>query len=429
MSLLDWYQLITTGVLEQLVKRGEKNKCTHQTIEKRLLYIPASSLPYHVSGYTTRTHEVIRAFLDAGVDVRVATRPGYPWDRGDRVEDTDTTSTTVDTIDYEHVRTPSKHRPVLMFAMQAAGKIADIADREKVSVIHAPSNHENALPVLLAARQLGIPFHYEMRGLWELTRASRMPKYENSAEFLFGLALEGFVASKADRVYVISEQLKEYAQNRWNIPPERFSLLPNCVDPNRIQPADPEKIVHNTIGYAGSLISYEGLDTLIDAVDILIKQDINVFVNIVGDGEARADLEEQVNRLGLSTNIHFLGRVSPKAAREIISSSAIVCLPRKPFKVCEIVPPIKLVEALAMGKPAILPDLPVFRDEAGGSDACWFFRAGDAHDLSLVIREALKDHNELARRAKKAREYVISNRCWKDFVSDVMPGERGCSEL
>ncbi len=47
--------------------------------------------------------------------------------------------------------------------------------------------------------------------------------------------------------------------------------------------------------------------------------------------------------------------------------SALVCLPRKPFEVCRIVPPIKLVEALAMAKPVIVPDLPVFRDELGNS--------------------------------------------------------------
>lgn len=67
--------------------------------------------------------------------------------------------------------------------IQASRVIADTARIENVSQIHAASNHFNALPALLAARMLGIPFHYEMRGLWELTRASRQPWYENSARF------------------------------------------------------------------------------------------------------------------------------------------------------------------------------------------------------------------------------------------------------
>lgn len=418
------HQKLTVALLEKTLHGLSKRKPAYQVVNNRLLYVPASSLPYHISGYTTRTHEVICAMIEAGVDVRVATRPGYPWDRGDRVQDTDTTSTTVGGISYTHCRTPSKHRPVLMFALQAAGKIAEIAKREGAGVIQAPSNHENGLPALIAARRLGIPFHYEMRGLWELTRASRIPGYEDSSGFSFGLALEGFVAAKADRIYVISEQLRDFAVSRWSIPADRFALLPNCVAPRRIAFAASEKSIPDTIGYAGSLISYEGLDTLIDAVNIITKQGLSVCVNIVGDGEARADLEEQVKRLGLSGNVRFLGRVSPEAAREMISSSAIVCLPRKPFKVCEIVPPIKLVEALAMGKPAIVPDLPVFRDEAGGSHACWFFRAGDAADLARVIGEALNDRAGLTEKGKRAREFVMKNRCWKQFVADVIPAGR-----
>jgi glycosyltransferase involved in cell wall biosynthesis len=261
-----------------------------------------------------------------------------------------------------------------------------------------------------------------MRGLWELTRASRISGYEKSAGFLVGLELEGFVARKADRVLVISEQLREFARQRWDIPVDHFDLLPNCVDPNRFTPSNPQNINPKTIGYAGSLISYEGLDTLIDAVDVLLKQGVKVCVDIVGDGEARSQLEEQVRCLGLSDRIRFLGRVSPDSAREILGSCALVCIPRKPYKVCEIVPPIKLVEALAMGKPVVVPDLPVFRDEMGENPAGWFFRAGDAVDLAHVINTALGDSVELLACAARAREYSVTQRCWQDFVVNVVPG-------
>lgn len=421
--LASLHRRMTIAVLDSLIKRCERNRCPYEKIDKRLLYVPASALPYHISGYTTRTHEVILALIGVGMDVRVVTRPGYPWDRNDRVRHTDAAATLVDNVNYEHIQSPSKHRPLLMFAIQAAKCIEKVAIRERVSIIHAASNHENALPALLAARRLGIPFSYEMRGLWELTRASRIPGYENSSGFLSGLELEGFVAGKADRVFVISEQLGKFARHRWNIPADRFDLLPNCVDPNRFAPGDLQNIIPATIGYAGSLISYEGLDTLIDAVDVLLKQGVQVRVNVVGDGEARGQLEEHVHRLGLSDNIRFLGRVSPESAREILGSCAMVCIPRKPYKVCEIVPPIKLVEALAMSKPVVVPDLPVFRDEIGESGAGWFFRAGDAVDLAKVIKNALADPVELIAHAMRAREYSTTRRCWRDFVVKLLPGE------
>ncbi|MCP3669839.1 MAG: glycosyltransferase [Gammaproteobacteria bacterium] len=420
-----FYREMSIKLLEWLLKRAELNKGNYQAIEDRLLYVPASSLPYHISGYTTRTHEVMRALTEVGIDLHVLTRPGYPWDRSDRIQNVDVAITRVDNIQYEHTRFPSNNLPLMVFAPLATKMIVEVAVREKVKVIHAASNHTNAIPALLAARKLGIPFQYEMRGLWELTRASRTPGYENSPGFLRGLELEGFVAKHADRVFVISEQLGEFARERWDIPADRFSLLPNCVSPDRFSLSNATDVEPNTIGYAGSLISYEGLDTLIAAVSLLANRNVKVRVDIVGDGEARVQLEEQVRRLGLSNQFRFLGRVPPEQARETLSRCVMVCIPRKPFKVCEIVPPIKLVEALAMAKPVIVPDLPVFRDELGDDSNGLFFRAGDSIDLARVIELALQDRDGLAAIGVRAREYAITQRRWHDYVVNVLQANSG----
>jgi glycosyltransferase involved in cell wall biosynthesis len=389
-----------------------------------MLYVPASSLPYHISGYTTRTHAVIRALRDTGAHVHVLTRPGYPWDRPDRVANAGGGLTTVEGITYAHAKRPANNRHVLQFAVQASKVIAEVARKNRVAAIHAASNHTNALPALLAARKLGIPFHYEMRGLWELTRASRMAWFENSARYKLGLELEGLVAKHADRLFVISRELGRYAQENWGVRAERMALLPNCVDPEAILPADPAKAEPNTIGYAGSIMPYEGLDTLIEAVAMLAGRGVEVRVRIVGDGEAKGWLEELSRRLGQTGRIEFLGRVNPAQAIAALESCALVCIPRKPFKVCEIVPPIKLVEALAMAKPVIVPDLPVFRDELGADPAGWFFRAGDAADLAGVIEEALREPARLAALGARAREHVLAHRTWDRFVGNVAQPHR-----
>lgn len=391
-----------------------------------LLYVAASARPYHTSGYTTRTHEVACALCDLEPNVHVMTRPGYPWDRKDRGCDAQRLETWIGQVRYQHARGPAaNNRPVLHYALQAAKVVAEEAARHRVAVIHAASNHVNALPGLLAARQLGIPFQYEMRGLWELTRISRQPAYEGSQAYKQGLQLEALVARHADRLFVISEQLGHYVQSNWGVAPERIALLPNCIDPDRITPAEAALTEENTIGYAGSLIGYEGLDTLMDAVDALARRGAVVRVNIVGDGEARGQLEAQVRKLGLADRIRFFGKMPPDAAREIVSRCALVCIPRKPFQVCEIVPPIKLVEALAMAKPVIVPDLPVFRDELGDSGSGWFFRAGDAQDLARVIEKAFQDKAALAVAGQKARMHAVTQRNWRDHVRGILPSMRG----
>jgi glycosyltransferase involved in cell wall biosynthesis len=346
-------------------------------------------------------------------------------DRRDRLRDVMGDETIVDDVCYLHAGVPANNPPVLLYALQAARVVAEISVQKRVAVIHAASNHVNALPALLAARRLRIPFQYEMRGLWELTRISRHPQYEGSQAYKQGLQLEALVARHADRLFVISEQLGRYVRENWGVPAERIALLPNCVAPERFVPADPpQEVEANTVGYAGTLIGYEGLDTLIEAVARLAGAGHPVRVELIGDGEARAELEAQVQRLGLADRISFRGRVPPGEARELLARCALVCIPRKPFKVCEIVPPIKLIEALAMGKPVIVPDLPVFRHELGDVPAGWFFRAGDAADLARVLVIALSDPQVLRTTGALAREYVLMHRCWAKFVPEVIAASR-----
>jgi glycosyltransferase involved in cell wall biosynthesis len=84
------------------------------------------------------------------------------------------------------------------------------------------------------------------------------------------------------------------------------------------------------------------------------------------------------------------------------------------------VPPIKLVEALALAKPVVVPDLPVFRDELGEEPAGFFFKAGDPNDLARVIGRALADPKALAELGARARAYVLKRRQWREYVAEAL---------
>jgi glycosyltransferase involved in cell wall biosynthesis len=412
-------RVLTVQILKLRVSYNY-NIYNYISVQDKVLYVAASSLPYQTSGYTNRTHAVIRAFGSAGLDVHVLTRPGYPWDRKDRQQDAICDETVVDDVTYQHSKTPANNRPVLQYVFQAAQVVAEVSATKRVAVIVAASNHVNALPALLAAKKLGIPFIYEMRGLWELSRVSRYPEFMNSQRFKMGLALEGLVARHASHVFVISEQLRRYVHEHFDVPEYRIGLLPNCVDPHRFEVPLLDAVEPLTIAYAGSLIEYEGLDTLLQAVAVLGAHGIRCQLNIAGDGEARPALNAMVVQLGIEGHVRFFGKLNPDAARQVIARAALVCIPRKPYEVCKIVPPIKLVEALAMAKPVIVPDLPVFRDELGTESAALFFRSGDVQDLARVLKEALYKPLEMRALGLRARAYVEQHRTWTPYVHSVL---------
>jgi len=63
------------------------------------------------------------------------------------------------------------------------------------------------------------------------------------------------------------------------------------------------------VGTVSSLVDYEGLDALLDAVALLRAEGLDVRVALVGDGVSRSALETRAARLGLGQAAVLPGRV------------------------------------------------------------------------------------------------------------------------
>jgi hypothetical protein len=71
-------------------------KPAYEPRPRSLLYCAASALPWHTSGYTTRTQALLQAprMAAQGGTLTALTRAGYPWDRSDSTAPEDMASIT-----------------------------------------------------------------------------------------------------------------------------------------------------------------------------------------------------------------------------------------------------------------------------------------------------------------------------------------------
>lgn len=99
--------------------------------------------------------------------------------------------------------------------------------------------------------------------------------------------------------------------------------------------------------YVGRLMEEKGLDVLLNAYGIVNAKIPNTNLIIVGKGHLRSNLEHIANKLGLE-NVVFTGFISDSLLRQAYASSDLFVLP----SYAEI-QPLVLLEALAMGLPAI----------------------------------------------------------------------------
>jgi glycosyltransferase involved in cell wall biosynthesis len=105
-------------------------------------------------------------------------------------------------------------------------------------------------------------------------------------------------------------------------------LIPNGVDANEFKPTHlapddgPLKLL-----CVGRLIERKGQHHLIDAVKRLADEGIDVRLDLVGTGDAQADNEAQVTRLGLMDRVRFLGYIPREKIAGHYAAAHVFVLP------------------------------------------------------------------------------------------------------
>ena len=408
-----------------------------QSDEKSILYHAAQSMPHSTSGYSIRTHGLVTAIRKSGWEAEVHLRHGYPLDRsdfrGDEVmarEEIDGTpyrfhptseNRSTDIINYTEVFNFSQLEEYQSAAVRTLMKQAS---ETKPQVLQSASNFVVGLAGAEAASRLGIPSIYEIRGFWHLTQATKRTGYEASDHYNLSEHFEFEAARNSAHVFTITNALRDILLEN-GIEPDKVSVLPNAVDPERfdIAPRDSEledelgyggKVV---IGYIGSFVEYEGLELLLEAAAQLKNELGDIFrVLMVGDGSVHEKLRRMTRFLAIEDIVTFTGRVSYDEVERYYSLIDIVPLPRRGLRVCELVSPLKPFEAMATGKVLITSDVAALAEIVDDGKTGLLHRKDDAEHLAERLKEAITDSDLREKIGQQAREWVCETHSW-DVIS------------
>ncbi|MDD1477241.1 glycosyltransferase [Arthrobacter sp. H16F315] len=390
----------------------------------RIMYCAHSTGHFNSNGYSTRTAGLVAGLRTSGEDLVVVARPGYPWDSVTDVPAPGQQRFERDVAGVPHIFNPGPNLSADRldhYLMDAADVFVREAQRNRVAVIHAASNYVTALPALLAARRLGLPFVYEVRGIWEITELSSKPWWAQSDRYRLAVQLESFVVEQADQILAITTQVRDELVHR-GADRAKIGLLPNSVDPDKFKPMPPVRSLRDklclpeesiVLGYAGSLVAYEGLGDLLAATKILVDRRLDVRLVVVGDGKQLPELKKSASDLGIVERVTFTGRVPAKSVADYMSLFDIMPCPRRRFPVTEMVSPLKPLEAMASGKAVVLSDLGPSRDLAGeGQQRALLCQPGDPDSLAEALHRLVADPELRTSIGRRARLWTIENRTW-----------------
>ena len=395
------------------------------------LAVLSQSLPHTSGGYATRTHGVLTGLHEQGYQVHAVTRLGFPYDRWPGSTRTVPSTDEIDGISY-HRLVDSRRRypqyPVVDYVEETAAGVERIAREQRAALIHASSFYVAGLAGLTAARRLGIPFLYEMRGLEELMKVSNDPAFAGSEREAFLQHVETTVAREADAALLITRALRDEMVDR-GVDPDRAVVVPNGVHTDRFVPIDRDRELESrfgfegktVIGYVGGLVYYEGVDLLMQAVARLraTREDDDFRVLIVGDGPFERVVRENAVSSGVLDVVTFTGRIPHAEVERHLSLVDIAPFPRLPLPVCELISPIKPFESMSMGKAVIASDVAALAEIVTDGQTGRLFRKGDVDSLAAVLGELLDDPDQRRVLGAAAREWVVRERDWRSITAVV----------
>lgn len=421
---------LNASILRDGFTLPDREDATYPPRADKALYLLHGSLPHVSNGYATRSHGLLTGMIRSGWDVDALTRPGFPYDLAQVTGTEPHEHELVDDVSYFRTSDgPVSMDPVREYVATYADAVVRRARAVHPFVIHGASNHVNGLAAVSAARRLGVPSVYEVRGLWEITRASRNPGWAYSDRFRVMKRLETDAAQAADHVLTITAALKEELVSR-GVDDSKITVVPNGVDASRFEPLPRDVELSRelgldglrVIGYVGSVLDYEGIGLLLEAVQLLAARRADFRVLVVGDGAERARFERESVERGLGELVTFTGRVPHHEVERYYSLVDIAPFPRLPLPVCEMVSPLKPFEAMAMGKAVVASDVKALAEIVDDGVTGLLHAKGDPGSLARALEQLLDDDVLADTLGDAGRRWVRSERDWSvlaERVSDV----------
>lgn len=389
-----------------------------------VLFYLTNSKPFTQSGYTERSHFLLKALQEHGVKVCAVTRLGYPVVVG---EFPIKNRLIFDGIEYRQLLPTLFPRNKNQQIDLAVKLLVEEARKFEADILHTTTDFKNAIVVSRAAHELGIPWVYETRGelqkTWLSKRRLEDQEIAKASEYYIAAENKELEAMKNSSAIVQLSEVSKLDSINQGVEREKIRIIPNAVSSSEIGRVFNKTDLRRQLGLSGhelilgsitSVVQYEGLDDLIRAIEFLP----DVYCIVVGEGEAKAKLEALVDELGVGKRVRFVGKQPSTTIWKWYAALDIFVIPRKNQDVCRSVTPIKTLMAQANGVPVVASDLPALREVTGNNAV--YFRAEHPQDLASAIRNVLDmDPTTLRALTNSAMEWVRS-RTWDSNAEQLI---------
>jgi len=237
-------------------------------------------------------------------------------------------------------------------------------------------------------------------------------------DFFYRIMLlwERWTFRTADVSIATNESYRKIAIERGHMDPARVFVVRSGPSLERLRllpPVEPLKKGRKyMVGYVGVMGQQEGLQHLLEAARIIVRERgrEDVHFGLVGGGPELDNLKRMAADLGIADYVTFTGRVPDQLLLEMLNTSD-VCVNSDEYNAMNDKSTMnKIMEYMALGKPIVQFDLSEGRFSA--RDASVYARPNDAADMAAKIVELLDDPARRAEMGRIGRDRVENELAW-----------------
>jgi alpha-maltose-1-phosphate synthase len=228
------------------------------------------------------------------------------------------------------------------------------------------------------------------------------------------------------RIFVISKAvIQKIRQRNSYFLNSKLELMPSGANTDLFRPMNRCQAVkfvklnpaHKYVGFVGTLLEHQGVDTLIGAAPSIVKNKPNCRFIIIGEGPMKRKWQEMVQKVCLENLFIFTGQIDYTDLPRWINAMEICLAPYR--KTAGYRSPVKIFDYLSCARPVIASRIEGTTDVFAGLASVFLIPPEDEDALSETIAWLLDHPEKMAAKGRQGRQWVQLNHDRADLARRV----------
>lgn len=228
------------------------------------------------------------------------------------------------------------------------------------------------------------------------------------------------IIKKVNAIIVVSSPLKKYFSSLSDSINSKVLVTPNAINPSSIiTNKENQLIIKKTLeiednfifGFVGSILSYHGVNLLIEAFSKINKAHKNTKLLIVGNGNIIPQLKTLATKLNISKDVIFTGPVPHDIVFDYIDLMDVTVAAKAAWYNS----PVKIFEYGFMGKAIIAPNYEAIKDVLEDKENSLLI-SPTVEEIAKAMNNLLENIQLRTKISRNIKEQVVREHTW-DKVS------------